>query len=66
MGDRKSTYFGLPLQTLTEMKMWQMMDQMQPIVERVKETNQVFLFSGVCFLGFIWPLNVYILEHIFD
>uniref|UniRef100_A0A914LYA8 LIM interaction domain-containing protein n=1 Tax=Meloidogyne incognita TaxID=6306 RepID=A0A914LYA8_MELIC len=40
MGDRKSTYFGLPLQTLTEMKMWQMMDQMQPIVERVKETNQ--------------------------
>jgi hypothetical protein len=43
MGDRKLmpiTSLGLPLQTMAEMRMWQMMDQMQPIVDRVKETNE--------------------------
>jgi hypothetical protein len=43
--DRKIqvTTLGLPMQTLGEIKMWQMMHQMQPIVERVKDTNEVCL-----------------------
>ncbi|KAL7071822.1 hypothetical protein ACQ4LE_008880 [Meloidogyne hapla] len=43
LGDRKLmpiTSLGLPMQTMAEMRMWQMMDQMQPIVDRVKETNE--------------------------
>ena len=44
--DRKSlTSLGLPLSTHGELKMWQMMLEMQPIIERTKDTNEVWKIS---------------------
>lgn len=38
------TSLGLPLQTLSDLKLWNLAQEMQPIVERVKETDEVRIF----------------------
>jgi hypothetical protein len=40
--ERTFTSLGLPIQTHSEIKMWQVVQEMQPIVERAKDSNEVF------------------------
>lgn len=39
------TSYGLPFSTHNQLKMWQLVQRMEPIIERSKDTNEVSNFN---------------------